>query len=84
MMVNKSGTQTRDAFLRSDEAARLRAELTVMAKSPEYNTKVPAMIDTDELYFVEKHMKYMSNHLTMNHLQYVSNLRLMTKQNRQR
>jgi len=66
-------------FLRSELAAKLVQELTEMTKNPLYNTRVVSMIDTDDLYFVEKHMKYMSNHLSMDHTQYVQNLRLMTK-----
>ena len=78
-MTVKSSGIGRAEFLRSEKAELLRAELTAMTKSPLYNTKVASMLDTDELYFVEKHMKYMSNHLSMDHSQYVQNLRLMTK-----
>lgn len=50
-----------------------------MTDSPLYNTRVFSLIDADPSFFVEKHMRYMSNHLTMDHSQYVQNLRLMTK-----
>lgn len=70
---------SRNDFLQSERAITLRNELLAMTKDPLYNTKVVAMIDVDESYFIEKHMKYMSNHLTMDHSQYVQNLRLMTK-----
>ncbi len=50
-----------------------------MIDSPLYNTYVATIIDSDPSHFVEKHMRYMSNHLRMDHFQYVQNLRLMTK-----
>ena len=60
-------------------AVNLRSELVAMTESPLYNTKVVTLFETDQAYFVEKHMKYMSNHLKMDHHQYVMNLKLMTK-----
>ncbi len=77
-MLQKNSTSRSD-FLRSEKAETLRQELVKMAESPVYNTKVATLIETDHLYFVEKHMKYMSNHLKMDHLQYIRNLKLMTK-----
>lgn len=65
-------------FLGSDKAIELKNELTAMTKNPIYNTHVFA-IDSDPLRFVEKHMRYMSNHLSMDHSQYVQNIKLMTK-----
>ena len=69
----------RTEFLRSEVAAELRKELIEMIDSPLYNTYVATIIDSDPSHFVEKHMRYMSNHLRMDHFQYVQNLRLMTK-----
>lgn len=67
-------------FLLSEKALELRSELQAMVADPLYNTQLRYSIDTpDGSHFVEKHMKYMSNHLQMNHGQYIANLRLMTK-----
>lgn len=77
-MTQKTGN-SRTEFLRSEKAARLREELVKMTDDPLYNTKVVSLIDMGTSYFVEKHMKYMSNHLNMDHFQYVKNLKLMTK-----
>lgn len=78
-MPYKPTSMTRNDFLNSEAAVKLREELLEMTKSPLYNTKVPALVLSDAAYFIEKHMKYMSNHLRMDHTQYVQNLRLMTK-----
>jgi hypothetical protein len=72
----------RQDFLRSEQADDLRTELKTMVHSPLYNTHVVTLIDTDDMYFVDKHMRYMSNHLSMDPWQYVMNLKLMTKINR--
>jgi len=79
-MPNKSTSKsTKGTFLKSEKAEELRLELVAMTKSPLYNTRVLTLFDSDASFFVEKHMKYMSNHLTMDHSQYVQNLKLMTK-----
>ena len=67
-------------FLDSDKARQLRQELVDIAKAPEYNIQPYGQFhDPDSDYFVEKHMRYMSLHPTMDHWQYVSNLKLMMK-----
>lgn len=59
-----------------------RKELAKMVKSQQYNTRSTySTHDVNGLNFVEKHMKYMSQFPDLNCLQYVSNLKLMTKQN---
>jgi hypothetical protein len=78
-MPQKSTGISRVQFLASEKASVLRADLVAMTKDPTYNTRVISQIDTDPNYFVEKHMKYMSDHLTMAHSQYVMNLKMMTK-----
>lgn len=70
---------TKNSFLESEKAVKLRAELEEMVKSSMYNTRVVTLLDQGSSYFVDKHMRYMSHHLTMDHFQYVKNLRLMTK-----
>jgi hypothetical protein len=78
-MPYKPSSMTRNEFLGSEVATKLRTELTEMTDSPLYNTKVPALVLSDAAYFIDKHMSYMSNHLKMDHFQYVQNLKLMTK-----
>jgi len=51
-----------------------------MTQSDKYSTRT--MYSTskkDGLTFVDKHMKYMSLYPSLNHQQYVQNLKLMTK-----
>jgi hypothetical protein len=75
-----NNTQGRQSFLKSDKATVLRDQLIEMTKSPLYNTKVQGITDTpDDIRFIEKHMNYMSSFPKMDHLQYISNLKLMTK-----
>lgn len=51
-----------------------------MVDDPQYNTVTRySMLSSDKSHFVAKHLEYMSNHLHMNHRQYISNLKLMTK-----
>ena len=51
-----------------------------MARSKEYNTSTSySTFDPKGLGFVEKQMKYMSQYPNMNHAQYVSNLKIMTR-----
>lgn len=78
-MSVKTHGNTRADFLRSDKAKELRGDLTDMTKDPAYNTHVASIIESDASYFVEKHMAYMSNHLSMDHSQYVKNIKLMTR-----
>lgn len=67
-------------FLKSEKADLLRKELQAMVDDPRYNTLLRYSIATpDGSNFIAKHMEYMSCHPTMNHEQYVSNLKLMTK-----
>lgn len=75
-----ANTQSRQAFLKSDKAAILRRELEQMVASPLYNTKVISILeDPSNSLFIQKHMNYMSGFPKMDHVQYVSNLKLMTK-----
>lgn len=72
-------SNTRQAFLRSEKAVQLRAELVSMVESPKYNTHSPYSTgDTDKYLFVEKRMEYMSRYPAMDHWQYLLNLKLMT------
>lgn len=78
-MLYKPTATSRSDFLRSEAATKLREELVEMTNNPVYNTRVITLAGSDPFYFVEKHMAYMSNHLRMDHMQYVKNLKLMTK-----
>lgn len=69
-------------FLISELADSLREDLQAMVDDPQYNTQLRysyAAVGADGSGFVVKHIEYMSNHLQMDHKQYVSNLKLMTK-----
>ena len=81
-MAHKSSGATKNSFLISEKADALREELLEMVSSPLYNTHVATSFDSDVAYFAEKHIKFMSNHLNMDHSQYVKNLKLMTKLSR--
>ncbi len=71
---------SRQQFLQSEKATALRTELEDMVKDPGYNTHVRySLVTVDGSQFVNKHMTYMANHLQMDHKQYVSNIKLMTK-----
>lgn len=70
----------RQAFLQSEEAVLLREELEAMVKDPTYNTTARyTRTAASGSQFVENHMIYMANHLNINHQQYISNIKLMTK-----
>jgi len=68
-------------FLNSKEAEEIRAELHRMMEDPSFNTEstYSPSSDADEYFFVDKHMKYLSQHLSLNPQHYLSNLRLMTR-----
>jgi hypothetical protein len=71
---------SRQQFLQSEKATILRKELQAMEKDPAYNTYVRyTLVASNGSQFVNKHMTYMANHLQMDHSQYVSNVKLMTK-----
>lgn len=71
---------SKQQFLSSEEATDLRSELQKMVKDPAYNTQVRySLITSPGSQFVNKHMSYMSNHLQMNHKQYLRNIKLMTR-----
>lgn len=73
-------SSSKNEFLKSEKATLLRTELQKMVDDPKYNTKLRySLIVSDETQFIRKHMDYMSNHLKMDHNQYVLNLKLMTK-----
>ncbi|HEX9153286.1 MAG TPA: hypothetical protein VF809_00525 [Candidatus Saccharimonadales bacterium] len=72
------------SFYESEEGADTLRELTIMAKDLVYNTGSSFSADAErypdnKIPFVDKHMKYLNAHPSVNPQQYISNLRLMTK-----
>ena len=67
-------------FFNSGPAQAAKLELKLMAGNPKYNTKETfSSRDTRGLSFVDKHMKYLSEHPKLDPRHYISNLKLMTK-----
>ena len=74
-------TKTLD-FLASEQADDIRAELTRMMNDPSYNTRSTySAAAKGDVLFIDKHLNYLSLHLSVNPEQYLSNLRLITKYN---
>lgn len=70
------------SFTESEEGKLLRQTLTEMTQNKQYNTRTTySTNDANGLSFVDKHMRYMSQYPNLNYAQYVSNLKLITKQN---
>jgi len=73
-------TSAKKAFLTSEEASTLRAQLQEMVESADYNTTPRfSTAESGTSEFVQRHMDYMSAYLSMDHVQYVRNLKLMTR-----
>ena len=71
------------AFLASEHGDPIRKDLIKMVNSEHYNTSSTYSVDDPEgLSFVDRQMKYMSQYPAMNHIQYVSNLKIKTKRTR--
>lgn len=73
-------TISKQQFINSEKGKLLREELVMMVNDSAYNTHTYQHgIESDEQRFVEKHMNYMSQFPAMDHWQYISNVKLMTK-----
>lgn len=73
-------TLSQQKFLDSQAAIKARHELQRMMNDASYNTASTYAANLDHnLPFVEKHMKYLSDHPKLNPDHYLANLRLMTK-----
>lgn len=73
-------TAQKKLFFESPEGRALRQELTEIFNDPAHNTKSTyTAASLDRLSFIDKHMNYMGNFPDMNHRQYVSNIKLMTR-----
>jgi len=67
-------------FLKSEAGTMARNELKLMVADPDYNTRSSfSVIEPDGVSFVDKHMKYLSEHPKLNYQHYLSNLKLITK-----
>lgn len=79
-MSNPLGVQK---FLDSELAEALREQLKSMVDDPQFNTQSTySPSSVDGLDFVDKHIAYLSKHLSLNPQHYLSNLRLMTRINK--
>lgn len=69
-------------FLDSERATEIREELNKMMEDPKFNTRASySAVLNGDIDFVDKHMNYLSSHLTVDPDQYLSNLRLITRYN---
>lgn len=75
-----STTISQQKFLDSEEATAIRKTLERMVDDPCFNTEATYTATLGEGWsFVDKHMKYLSEHPKLNAQHYLSNLRLMTR-----
>ncbi|MDL2362792.1 MAG: hypothetical protein QFB86_00210 [Patescibacteria group bacterium] len=73
-------TISQQKFLDSSEAIEIRKTLENMMLDDAFNTDSTYAAGSDEnMSFVDKHMKYLSEHPKLNPQHYVSNIRLMTR-----
>ncbi len=71
-------------FLESEEGARFKQALRLMASDSSYNTDSSYIANGTEypdnlIPFVDKHMNYLNTHPSIDPDQYLSNLRLMMR-----
>lgn len=66
-------------FLASEEGAGIKRQLEAMVKDPGYNTRSHYSPDGGLIGFVDKHMRYLSEHPKLKPSEYLANIRLMTK-----
>lgn len=77
-----SSSLSAQKFLKSEAADLIREDLKQMVESPNFNTRSTYSPSSEvDLLFVDKHMKYLSQHPNLNPQHYLSNLRLMTRIN---
>ena len=75
-----SNSQAKQRFLDSEEAKLIRQELLKMVADPQFNTKPTYTTESlDDMLFVDRHLKYMSDHANIKPEHYLSNLRLKTR-----
>jgi hypothetical protein len=74
----------RESFFKSEIGQRLRTQLEELAKDAAYNTQPGYSADREHypdniMPFVDKHMNYLYTHPALDPIQYLANLRLMTR-----
>lgn len=76
-------TLRQKAFFKSEAAMMARIELKLMVNNPNYNTRETfSAKHSQSMPFVERHMKYLSEHPNLDPRHYLSNLKLITRINR--
>jgi hypothetical protein len=79
-IINYRITSKQKEFLDSEVAAEARKELKRMEADPLFNTQSRfTPVQNQALSFVDRHMKYLSEHPKLNPDQYLTNIRLMTR-----
>ena len=75
------GSVSQENFLKSADAIYVRNELVQMEADPTYITPITftTLTADNQLQFVDKHMSYLSRHTKIDPLQYLANLKLMTR-----
>ena len=69
-----------EKYLKTDAAKNVCKELEAMVANPNYRTESSYSPSSEErITFVNKHVRYLSMHQKLDHQQYLSNLKLMTK-----
>lgn len=71
-------TQAQKRFYASEQCTELRQALQTLVDSHEFNTDA-GKSRGDTQGFVERHLRYLSNHPHVSVEGYISNLRLMTR-----
>ena len=82
-----SNIQGKESFLRSEKAQDIKQQLRGMVDNDLYSTRSSYSTDVERypdslIPFVDKHIKYLSDHLNVNTDHYLANLRLITRVSR--
>lgn len=73
-------TNKQKEFLDSEAGSNARRELKKMDGDPMYNTRSKfTPLQNQALSFVDRHMKYLSEHPKLDPKHYLANIRLMTR-----
>lgn len=73
-------TPAMNKYLESDVAKSVCEELELMVANPNYRTESSYSPSSEErLSFIDKHLRYLGTHQSLDYRHYISNLKLMTK-----
>ncbi len=77
-------TKKKVNLFETEEGVAIKEALELMVKDKTYNTKSTYTADSanyadNVLPFVDKHMKYLGSHPSVNPQQYLANLRMITR-----